>query len=411
MSKTRLKLFQAFGIELEYMIVDRDTLMVKPIADELLKLVSGNYHGDFENGKITWSNELVLHVVELKTTKPEPVEKVELDFHKNIVRINQHLKQFNAMLMPTAAHPLMSPATETKLWPHDNNEIYAVYNKIFDCRGHGWSNLQSTHLNLPFSNEDEFGRLHAATRMILPILPALCASSPILDGKLTGLMDTRMKYYKTNQAAIPSITGKVIPEPVFTEADYEKQIYKAIAKDIKPHDPDGVLEPLWVNSRGAMARFDRHSIEIRIMDIQECPAADLAIQTLVIQTLKSLVNEQFFSYKQQKEFSTDALASILDATIAEGQKATINDEAYLRGWGLDRGATALDVWDRIFELFIFDEILDVERCRKELSVIMSEGTLSDRILRALRGDFSRESILSVYGKLCRCLDNDTIFNP
>lgn len=33
----RLHLFQAYGVELEYMIVDSDTLNVRPIADELLK--------------------------------------------------------------------------------------------------------------------------------------------------------------------------------------------------------------------------------------------------------------------------------------------------------------------------------------------------------------------------------------
>ena len=32
-----LHLFQAFGVELEYMIVDRDTLAIKSIADELIK--------------------------------------------------------------------------------------------------------------------------------------------------------------------------------------------------------------------------------------------------------------------------------------------------------------------------------------------------------------------------------------
>ena len=66
----RIHLFQAYGIELEYMIVDKDTLMVKPIADEAIKSETGNYDDDFVNGNVTWSNELVLHVLELKSTKP-----------------------------------------------------------------------------------------------------------------------------------------------------------------------------------------------------------------------------------------------------------------------------------------------------------------------------------------------------
>src|SRR4029078_8648779 len=98
-----------------------------------------------------------------------------------------------------------------------NNEVYAIYNNIFDCTGHGWSNLQSTHLNLPFADPLECSKLHAAIRMVLPLLPALCASSPILGGKYSGYLDTRLTYYKTNQSRIPSITGQVIPEAIFSK--------------------------------------------------------------------------------------------------------------------------------------------------------------------------------------------------
>ena len=48
---SRLHLFQAYGIELEYMIVDKDTLAVRPITDELLKHELGQYGSDFENGR------------------------------------------------------------------------------------------------------------------------------------------------------------------------------------------------------------------------------------------------------------------------------------------------------------------------------------------------------------------------
>lgn len=295
-----LHLFEGFGIELEYMIVDKDTLEVKPIADELLKKMGGSY-SDFENGMVTWSNELVLHVIEIKCTKPEnDLGKLAEAFQDNVKLINQVLTKWNAMLCPTAAHPFMDPRIHTVLWPHDSNEIYSLYNKMFDCRGHGWSNLQSTHLNLPFVGDDEFGRLHAAIRGILPLLPALCASSTVLDGQVTEHLDARMAYYKTNQQSIPSITGYVIPEPVFSESEYKELIYERIAKDISRFNEEDILDPIWVNSRGAMARFDRGSVEIRVMDIQECAAADMGIQEFVIGTLKDLVHERWGSYKTRK---------------------------------------------------------------------------------------------------------------
>lgn len=408
----RIHIFQGYGIELEYMIVDKDTLEVKPITDELLKAELGEYGSDFENGIVTWSNELVLHVVELKSTRPESnFNALESAFADDIKRINTILEKWNAMLMPGATHPFMDPLTETKLWPHDSNEVYAIYNKIFDCRGHGWSNVQSTHLNLPFYDDEEFAQLHAAIRIVLPILPALCASSPILEGKITGFLDTRLNYYKTNQAKIPSITGKVIPEALFSKRNYLNTIYEKIKTDIAPYDPENILNPIWVNSRGAIPRFDRGSIEIRIMDIQECPKADMAIITLVIETIKALVSEKFISLEEQMKIRTEILAGILDETIQYGPEAKIYTSEYLALFGIKEFATAKEVWAEIFERLVRPGHTSLSKWEPELEVILKEGTLADRILKSLGGDTSQENIIKVYKKLSWCLAQNKIFVP
>jgi len=407
----RIHLFQGYGVELEYMIVDRDSLMVRPITDTLIAQASGAIQSDYENGMITWSNELVLHVVELKSTHPESnFNTLENAFVENVRRINAILASSNAMLMPGAAHPFMNPAIETRLWPHDNNEVYEIYNRIFDCRGHGWSNLQSTHLNLPFYDDEEFARLHAAVRIVLPLLPALCASSPVLDGRLTGMMDTRLRYYKSNQSKIPSITGRVIPEGVFSRRNYLNTIYEKIKADIAAHDPEGILNPVWVNSRGAIPRFDRGSIEIRIMDIQECPAADLAILSIVIETIKALVNERFVDYDTQIRCKTDALALLLDKTAVQAQLAVIDDAAYLALFGFPgKSATAAEVWRHIEERFLRSGNPAVSGVRGGLEVILQSGTLSQRLIRALGPDPSAARIASLYRKLCDCLAQNKMF--
>ena len=193
-------LFEVYGIELEYMLVSTDTFKVTPIVDLLLTKKNGSLTSDIENGKIAWSNELVAHVLELKTNGPtNDLNNLSENFHANVVEINELLKEFKVQLMPTASHPLMNPDTDTQLWKHSYSEVYALYNRIFNCKGHGWSNVQSTHINLPFFNDGEFEKLHAAVRIILPLIPGLCASSPILEGKNTGFKDTRLEYYKTNQ--------------------------------------------------------------------------------------------------------------------------------------------------------------------------------------------------------------------
>lgn len=406
----RLHLFQAFGVELEYMIVDRDSLDIRPIADELLKAELGEYGSDFENGMVTWSNELVMHVIELKSTRPESnFNTLCSAFSDNVTRANSVLEKWNAMLLPSAAHPWMNPQTETKLWSHDSNEVYAIYNKIFDCRGHGWSNLQSTHLNLPFYDDEEFAKLHAAIRVVLPILPALCASSPILDGKPTGFLDTRMNYYKTNQQAIPSITGKVIPEGVFSKRQYFNTVYERIKADIAPYNTDNILDPIWVNSRGAIPRFDRGSVEIRIMDIQECPPADLAVQTLVIETIRALANEKFVNLEAQMVKKTEILAGILDETSKLGPDAELLSSEYPATFGLDGPCTAGELWHHIHKKLLNSGTTTLDKWGAEIGVVLREGPLSKRMLKSMNGDYSRESITRVYRRLADCLAQNKLF--
>src|SRR6266496_226854 len=99
MTKT-LHLFEGFGIELEYMIVRKDNLSILPITDEVLKNIAGEYANEVQGDGLDWSNELVLHVIELKT--PTPVKSLEglpSKFHENILRLNEILKEKNGMLM------------------------------------------------------------------------------------------------------------------------------------------------------------------------------------------------------------------------------------------------------------------------------------------------------------------------
>ena len=244
-------LFEVYGIELEYMLVKIDTFKVAPQVDELLTVKAGELTADIENGDIAWSNELVAHVIELKTNGPtKSTDDLAEKFHANILEIDALLKPMNLRLLGSASHPLMNPDTDTELWKHSYSEVYALYNTIFNCKGHGWSNVQSTHINLPFYDDEEFEKLHAAIRVVLPLLPGLCASSPILEGKVTGFKDTRLEFYKTNQKEIPELTGMVIPEQTFSKVDYNATIFEPIKQAVRPYDKDK-------NFRQAFSKFAR----------------------------------------------------------------------------------------------------------------------------------------------------------
>jgi len=398
-------LFDRFGVELEYMIVDGQTLDVLPIADKVLHAVAGAFESEVEIGTLSWSNELALHVIELKTNGPaRSLRGLASAFQQDVKRIHEILAPFGGVLMPTAMHPWMDPHRELKLWPHEYSPVYETFNRIFDCRGHGWANLQSSHVNLPFAGDEEFGRLHAAIRLLMPLMPALTAASPIADGAATGLLDTRLDVYRRNAERIPSITGQVIPEPLYTRHDYESKLLQTLYRDIAPHDPEGIVQYEWVNARGAIARFDRNTIEIRVLDVLECPTADLAVLGLIVATLEALVREQWSTHDAQRQWPIEPLASLLLDVIREGENTVINEPDYLRAFGLDGRdrCRAGELWRHIHESVAVERhVGDAER--EALQIVLEEGTLSTRVLRALGADTSRAHCHAVYDELCSCL--------
>ena len=401
------RLFEVFGIELEYMLVNKSSLKVAPIVDKLMIHKTGEVTSDVDNGVIEWSNELVAHVVEVKTNGPtNDLENLDLHFAENIVEINERLESLGAVLWPTASHPLMVPEKEMKLWEHSYSKIYALYNRIFDCRGHGWSNVQSMHLNLPFFDDAEFEKLHAAVRILLPIIPALSASSPIFEGKKTGFLDSRMKVYKTNQKEIPEMTGKVIPEQAFSKEDYYQKIFEPINKAIKPHDTENILDHHFLNSRGAIARFDRNAIEIRVIDLQECPKADIAIALLIIEALKLLVSEELVSLEDQKSWGEEDLFQIFNDVIKDAENASVKNLNYLNLFDLAKVSTAGEIWEKLYNRV--EERIS-EKHRLTLQFLLKNGSLSTRILHAIGNNFSEENINRIYADLGDCLMENRLF--
>lgn len=406
-----LGLFDAFGVELEYMIVDRETLDVRPVCDQLFRAAAGAETSDFEpdgsDGLVSWSNELALHVIELKTQHPAAgLDGLVEHFDRHVRLIEDLLEPMGCRLMPTGMHPWMDPDRETRLWPHENNEIYRTYDKIFGCRGHGWGNLQSTHINLPFANEDEFGRLHAALRVVLPLLPAIAASSPIVDGAVSALADHRMEVYRTNSTRVPMMAGLVVPEPVFTREAYEVDILGRLYEDLRPLDPGGILRHEFANARGAMARFDRGAIEIRVLDIQECPLADVTIAALVIETVRGLVEERWSSLEHQASLSTGSLHSVLLGTIRDAERTRIEDRPLLEALGAsNRTMVAGELWSELLERVMPNRPAFSPVMRR----LLNAGTLSTRILSQAGRSPSRDDLRRVFAELSDCLREGRLY--
>ncbi|MDA0310814.1 MAG: glutamate-cysteine ligase family protein [Gemmatimonadetes bacterium] len=353
---------------------------------------------------------MVLHVFEFKTNGPAPtLSGLGGTFHDSMLAAQNRLSDLGARLMPGAMHPWMNPETETRLWPHEDNEVYRTFDRIFGCKGHGWANLQSTHLNLPFANDEEFGRLHAAIRVALPLIPALSAASPYVDGRGGGALDTRMAVYRGNARRVPSVSGQIIPEPAFTRDEYQRTILARIYADLEPHDPAGILRHEWVNARGAIARFDRGAIEIRIIDAQECPAADLAVVAAVVTLVRSLSQGRLAGRDVAEDPSTESLAAVLDAAVRDGERAELSDPALLRVLGMPSSPLALgEVWRRLLEADPLDD--PAGEWTHPLGMILSEGPLARRMLRAAGTAPTLSDLRRVALDLCGSLVENSSFS-
>lgn len=402
-------LFSAIGIEIEYMLVDATTLDIQPKSDVILKaLAEGHLVNEIALGPIAISNELVMHVLELKNNGPALINApLAEQFHQTIERLQPLLQSLHLTLLPTGAHPWMNPTQETKRWPYDNAEIYQQFNALFNCEGHGWSNLQSMHINLPFASDEEFNALHNAIRLLLPLLPALAASSPFFDGHYVGVQDGRLDYYGNNQRRFPSISGDIIPEFICSEKQYQQMILAPMYQAIQPFDPDGILQHEWLNSRAAIPKFHAQAIEIRIIDTQECVNADIAIARAIFAILQHWIKES--DYFLRHPAPTSCLKAVYDRSRKEGLQTRLDDKTLAKQWQLSRSPkTCREAWYALLEKV--SSHLDTDS-QFVLDYILKEGNLSERLLRACNHDYSKTTLKKVYQQLGYCLLNNQLFNP
>lgn len=394
-------LFDGVGLELEYMIVTKDTCKVSSIADYVLNELSPDgkpVENEVVLGDVGVSNELAMHVIEIKSMLPvKDFESILNSFNDVLKKINLILSRKDCMLMSGGTHPFMNPQTEGRRWPYGNQEIYDTYHRIFNTHGHGWFNLQSVHLNFPFCGEEEFVVLHEAIRILLPVIPALCASSPVMDSLVAENHCQRLAVYEKNQAIIPEISGKVIPESINSIREYEDKILAPMYRAIQSHDHDRLLQEEWLNSRGAIARFDRNAIEIRVCDIQEHCAMDLTIAKWVELVLGLLVEK----FKKQKEsmfcFPQDALVQIYKGIVKSGMKYTLPpDYAELFGFQGECSVKKLIC-------FLNEYITYPEFFKSRLNLILEQGSLATRMLTFLNSDLSPEKLNALCLKLSDCV--------
>jgi hypothetical protein len=229
-----------------------------------------------------------------------------------------------------------------------------------------------------------------------------------------------MEFYRKNSVRVPSIAGEIVPEPVYAQATYEEEILGRMYRDIAPLDPEGFLRDEFLNSRGAIPRFGRGSIEIRVVDVQESPASDLALVALSVGVLRTLVEGSLSDVTLQKGVGTRPLSGILLDCIRDGEAAVVSDPTYMRGVGFPgKTAEAGEIWLHLLGRVAAEGGLPQPGQQRLLERILRRGTLSTEILRALgirKGNpapqtwsLPRVQVEEVYRELAQCLQTGEIF--
>ena len=390
------KPLEVLGPEHELSIVDQD-LKALPISDKVIKEYCGKTQNFIEHPKFTFGKEMQLHVMEIKANHPfkSPIE-FEETMHAAVLTLSDFLhKKFHASLLGTGMHPLLK-LEETGIWPHHHKRIYEEFGRVFNLKQHGWLNIQSFHLNLPYAKEADGVLQHNLLANICAYLPAIAASSPIYEGGLHKKVDNRLAFYKVNQREVPSVTGDVIPEYTSSFNMYHKEVIEKYSKDLaKAGAAQTILNKEWVNSRGVIFRFDRKAIEVRVIDEQECIRSDVALGCFIRAALRGMIADESELLPQE------VLVKDLNFVLADGLNAKFQNP---------HGPTARDVCQGLFDLAWAHAKEEEKKYLPLVKKRITDGSLSDAIRRDVLKEAERvgmkEAIVKVYSTLIRCLETN-----
>lgn len=391
---------EVLGPEHEFSIVD-EKLTPLPIVDEIIRQVHGRIVNCTSLGAASLGKELQAHVAEFKANKPFASPKTfEETMQSTVERILSLLeKKYHARLLGGGMHPFLR-LSDARMWTHRDRGIYKALGKIFNMNQHGWLNIQSFQLNLPYGSRSDAVRLYNALANILPYLPAVAASSPIYESDVGNYMDNRLHFYLMNQREVPSITGNLIPEQLGSFEEYEKTTVQRYSEDLARLNASRLLlNKEWLNSRAAVIRQDRKAIEIRILDEQESVKSDVALSCFIRAILRGFLTEPEYPH-----VAHNILLEDFAQVMKKGLKAHVLHP---------KGRTAKQVCHYLFEIAQRNATKEEREYLPIIKSRIERGSLSDLLLKKVGNKSQKtdlkQAIFSVYSELADCLEKNRVY--
>lgn len=386
-------LFSTLMVSPTLAVVRAGSLQASDVDAELLaeldrSVVSGGARA------LSWGSGPAGHLVILSTTQPiDDMAQAHADMHAAVVGASTTLADRNLLLLPAGAHPFLAHSAATPA--------------AFPGADHaGWRNNQCLVVKLPFT-DDEFAKVLAAVRVLLPILPALSAASPIIEGRVGPSLDMRLVLQSQRFSGWSALAGPLIPEAVFTRDEYYRTVFTPIVKALADAGMHDTVDMMSMDSRWATASFDPDHLELKILDGQESIGANMALAELLVAVLRKLCNGRWISTYVQRAWDGADLAEILQNVLRNGAQAVIDNQQFLRTFGCDAPSLSTgQLWEHIIAQ-VGKQL--PARSRDHVVFLLREGNLARRILGATGPQPDERKLLSVYERMCTALIKDEAF--
>lgn len=193
----------------------------------------------------------------------------------------------------------------------------------------------SIHINIGISDTEKLIQACRLVRMEAPLFLALSASSPFLDGKVTGFHSTRWQMFPKT----PSIV------PLFTSHNHfidwtKEQLAAGTMRNVRH---------LWssVRPNGDNRPYNLNRLELRICDLIIDPISLLAITALLEARISQVLNERDLDpLKDSKIDQTDLIAIADNNELAVAHNSL---DAELQHWQDGRKIIAKDWIEEIYQ--------------------------------------------------------------
>jgi predicted glutamate--cysteine ligase len=239
----------------------------------------------------------------------------------------------------------------------------------------------SIHINIGISQPELLMRAIRLIRMEAPLILALSASSPFLEGQPTGYHSTRWGLFPKTPAHVPLFES---------HAHYIRWTEEQLAKGTMQN-----VRHLWSSIRpnGNNRPHDLNRLELRICDLVVDPIALLAITALLEARIWQLIQDPTLDPLEKSQLSPEDLVTLTDANEDAAAKSSL--DAQLRHWQDGQPILARDWIEQIYqEVWPFAKQRGFSCFLSPLKKILREGNTAQKWLSQINQGFNPRQVIT-----------------